>query len=130
MRMTEPAVAIRPVAGKVKDRRVTFNQVVAHRESPPAGVALFAIEPDYGLRVWVVSHRTAADVATIQIRDVYDCISMNVDSAPAALGDPIAYPLENIPEALWEKMLTAKTNALHKIFADALSGVLSGLGTP
>jgi hypothetical protein len=47
---------------------------------------------------------------------------MNVDSPPAELGEPVRIAKERIPDALWNLMKTARTNALHKIFADAFGG--------
>ena len=121
--MAEPILDIKPVAGTVDDsRRVTFNQVVMRKQTDPAGVLLVAIDPDVGLLVWLRSHSVIEQIAKVQVPDYSDSISMNVDSPPAELGEPVRIAKERIPDALWDLMKTARTNALHKIFADAFGG--------
>jgi hypothetical protein len=120
--MAEPILDIKPVAGTVDDgRRVTFNQVVMRKQAEPAGVLLVAIDPGAGLLVWLRPQSVIEQIARVQVPDYSDSISVNVDSPPGELGEPrCALPSNTRPGPLWELKTTAKTNALHKIFSDAL----------
>jgi len=121
--MADPILDIKPVAGTIDDgRRVTFNQVVMRKQADPAGVLLVAIDPDVGLLVWLRPQSVIKEIARVQVPDYSDHLSINVDSPPSELGEPVRIAKEHIPDSLWELMKTARTNALHKIFADAFSG--------
>jgi hypothetical protein len=121
--MADPILDVKPVAGTIDGgRRVTFNQVVMRKQADPAGVLLVAIDTDVGLLVWLQPHSVIEGIAKVQVPDYADHLSINVDSPPPALGEPVRIAKEHIPESLWDLMKTAKTNALHKIFADVFSG--------
>jgi hypothetical protein len=121
--MADLILGLKPVAGTIRDdRRVTFNQVVMHKDPDPAGVLLVAIDAEVGLLIWLRPQRAIEAIARVQIPDYSDHISINVDSPPAELGEPIRIAKERVPSTLWDLMRTSKTNALHKIFADALTG--------
>jgi hypothetical protein len=121
--MADLILGLKPVAGTIREgRRVTFNQVVMHKDAAPTGVLLVAIDPDVGLLIWLRPQSTIEAIARAQVPDYSDHISINVDSPPAELGEPVSIAKDLIPSSHWDLMLTSNTNALHKIFADALAG--------
>jgi hypothetical protein len=127
--MAEPILDIRPVAAKIDDKgQVTFNQTVMLQDPhQPAGVLLVAIDERAeggapALYLWLRPQADVQRASSSQAKGYSESIGGSIDRVREILGgEPVLVSRDRIPNDLWDKIVSARTNALHKLFAEALA---------
>jgi hypothetical protein len=110
--MADPILDVRLVVATFRnDGRATFNQVVMHQDSAPAGVLLVGIDPNAGLHLWLKPHTLIAGIAKRQAGKYSSYLSINLSAPPPALGDSVFIDKAKLPAHL--RLGGARTNTLH-----------------